>query len=43
MSYPPADVYRLLYLIRRVEERVAEIYPSDEAMTTILPIPFLGA
>ncbi len=35
MSYPPADVYRLLYLIRRVEERVAEIYPSDKIRSPI--------
>ena len=35
MSYPPADVYRLLYLIRRVEERVAEIYPSDRIRSPV--------
>lgn len=35
MSYPPADVYRLLYLIRRVEERVAEVYPSDKIRSPV--------
>lgn len=35
MSYPPADVYRLLYLVRRVEERIAEIYPSDRIRSPI--------
>lgn len=35
MSYPPAEIYRQLYLIRRVEERVAEIYPSDKIRSPV--------
>jgi TPP-dependent pyruvate/acetoin dehydrogenase alpha subunit len=35
MSYPPADIYRVLYLIRRVEERIAEIYPSDKIRSPV--------
>lgn len=35
MTYSLADVYRLLFLIRRVEERVAEIYPSDKIRSPV--------
>ncbi len=35
MSYSPADVYGSLLLIRRVEERIAEIYPSDKIRSPV--------
>jgi TPP-dependent pyruvate/acetoin dehydrogenase alpha subunit len=35
VTYPAAEIYRQLYLIRTVEERVADIYPSDKIRSPV--------
>jgi TPP-dependent pyruvate/acetoin dehydrogenase alpha subunit len=35
VNYPPSEIYRQLYLVRKVEERIAEIYPSDKIRSPV--------